>query len=131
MENIEINPDIDYMKMQKRDLKEMEFLRQELEGVELKNADPTLPIKDMNLKLRVSKLCQKIISRTPQKEKKIRKTCSILSGAFSWHTYGDELDDVIKIAKELENRDAYEEDAVFELFKLMQEILEEYSEEEK
>lgn len=125
MEEIEINPDKDYMKMQEEDLKELESLRQELEGMKLKNADPTLPIKDAKIKLRVSRLCSKLISRTPQKEKKIRKTCSMLIGAFSGHTYGDKLDEVIKIAKELENKKG-SEDAVYELFRLMQEILEEY-----
>ncbi len=127
MEEIKINPDEDYLKIHKTDLEELELLRQKLEAEELKNADPTIPIKNLGVKVRASKLMLKLITSTPNQKPKIRETCSRITGAFSWHTYGDELDDIIKMAKELEDENSKEE-AVYELFKLMNEILEEYTE---
>jgi hypothetical protein len=127
MEQIKIDPDADYVKISEQDLQELELLRQKLEAEKLKNADPTIPIKNLGLKVRVGKLLLKLLVSTPNRELRIRETCSRITGAFSWHTYGDELDEAIKIAKELEDENRKEE--VYEKFKKMNIILEEYTEE--
>ncbi len=128
MDEVKIDPDEDYVKISEVDLQELELLRQKLEGEELKNGDPTIPIKNLPLKIRVSKLCLKLLASTPTREPKIRETCSRIIGAFSWHVYGDKLDDIIKMAKELEDADIHKDEAVYELFRLMEEVLEEYTE---
>src|SRR4030042_1113468 len=102
LKEIEINADKEYLKLKGKDLAELEELRQELEAAELKNGDPNIPIKDPKLKERVARLCSKIAAKTHEDKKHIRRACYIISGAFSWHTYGDNLDDAIQIAKELE-----------------------------
>ncbi len=131
MKEIEINADKEYLKLKGKDLDELEQLRQELAGQELKNADLSMPIKDEELKKRVARLCSKIAARTHEDKKHIRRACYIISGAFSWYKYGDKLDDAIQIAKELEIKDKHKEVDVFELFRLMQDILDDYTEEEE
>jgi len=131
MKEIEINTDKPYLKLNEKELEEMEELRQALEGAELKNADPGLPIKDEELKKRIARLCSKISARTHEDKKHIRKTCYIISGAFSWHKYGDKLDDAVQIAKELEIKEKHKDVDAFELFRLMQDILDDYIEEEE
>ena len=126
---IELNADKAYLRLREKELAELETLRQELEGQELKNADASIPIKDEELKKRVARLCSKIAARTHEDKKHIRKTCYIISGAFSWHKYGDKLDDAVQIAKELELKDKHKEVDMFEMFRLMQDILDDYTEE--
>jgi len=130
MKEIEINTDKPYLRLNEKELEELEELRQELEGAELKNADHGM-IKDEELKKRVARLCSKITARTKEDKKHIRKSCYTISGAFSWHKYGDKLDDAINIAKELEIKDKHKEVDVFELFRLMQDILDDYTEDEE
>lgn len=128
MKELEINADKPYLKLNEKELEEIESLRQELEAQEIKNADPTIPIKDKELKERIVRLCAKISARTKEDKKHIRKTCFVISGAFSWHKYGDKLDDAIQIAKELEIKESHKKVDVFELFRLMQDILDDYLE---
>ncbi|GEM_PF-2591290 len=131
MKKVEINADKEYLKLKGKDLAELEELRQELEAQELRNASQDIPVKDPELKKRVARLCSKIVSRTKEDKRHIRRACYIISGAFSWHKYGDELDDAIEIARELEIKEKSKQVDVFELFRLMQEILDDYTEEEK
>ena len=130
MKELEINTDKPYLRLSEKELDELENLRQELEGCGLKNADPSIPIKDEELKKRVARLCSKLAARTREDKRHIRRSCYVISGAFAWHKYGDKLDDVIQIAKELELREKSKEVDVFELFRLMQDILDEYTEDD-
>jgi len=101
MKEIEINTDKPYLKLNEKELEEMEELRQALEGAELKNADPGLPIKDEELKKESRDYALKY-QQELMKIKAHKKNLLYNIGAFSWHKYGDKLDDAVQIAKELE-----------------------------
>lgn len=103
----------------KKELKEIGKALEEYWG------KPSIPIKDEKLKKRIAKICLKLIDQTPNDKTCIMETSYIITGYFMPHRYGDELDDVVIIAGELEIPNISEQ-AVNIRWKEMKSLLESY-----
>ncbi len=88
--------------------------------------DPEEPIKDKGLKKRIAKICFKLTDQTPEEEIPIMKTSSIIAEYFAKFNYGDELDNAMSIASELELPQEYLSGDIFKLWEKMSRILKKY-----
>lgn len=85
----------------------------------------TCKIKNKKLKKRVAKYFLKLINNTVSHEKFIQNTSFIIAG-FIQYNYGDDLDNVVSIAAELELPKHHVSGDIFKMFKRMKLKLNKY-----
>src|SRR3989344_3825663 len=71
-------------------------------GKAVAKKEPNIPVKNKKLKKRVAKICLKLIEETPSDKISMMEISYIITGKFIWFNYGDDLDEAIEIAGELE-----------------------------
>jgi len=79
-------------------------------------------VKDSNLKIKIAEICLKLIERTKKEKKAMMETAYLITGAFIWYDFGDELNDAFEIAGKLE----IPEENTLELWSKMEKILRKY-----
>lgn len=107
--------------LDEEDKRELEKLREKLQDVLEKNLE-----EELKLKKKVAKFCLKIIDKTVLEEEEITNTCYILTGAFIWYEFKDQLDEAFSIAGDLELPEENFEGDKKELFERMTEIFKDY-----
>lgn len=109
------NLDTAVKELSTEDKKELEFLHSKIDVYE----------EDKVLKKRVARFFLKLVEETPNNEDSIQKTCYLIA-SFIQCDFGDDLDEAISIAGELELPAHHVEGNVFEMFKKLKRILQRY-----
>ncbi len=88
-----------FIRLQKNNnelIKEIDLVVRELEKIYRKN--PTLEIKEMELKGKVAKICMKLIEETSRDKDSIKNISYLIGGIFTWYNFGDKLEEAIGLA---------------------------------
>jgi hypothetical protein len=107
------------------DRKELSEVAEELAQM-TKGKWPDDPITNESIKKRAAKIFLKIIKNTPEDRKAIMESCYVVTASFNDYIFGDDLDEAIKIADDLEVPQKYVYDNVFVMFGKLRIILERY-----
>jgi len=113
-----------YADLEEGDKKELDSIGKELEKIRKEN--PNLPIKNKILKKRIAKFCLKLIEETPNNKTSIMETSYIITGGFIWNSYGDQLDEAVDIAGDLELPEQHVSGDVLKLWKKMKKKFKQY-----
>jgi hypothetical protein len=107
--------------LDKGDELELSLLKEKLNEVLEKNLE-----EEVQLKKQVARFCLKVIDKTVEEGEDLTNTCYLLTGAFIWYDFKNELDEAFSIAGELELPEDHIEENPQELFREMKEIFERY-----
>ena len=118
-----------YKNLNEEDKKELNEIEKELEKIQDENKNSNLPINDKELKKRIAKICLRLIEETSKDKTSIMKTSYIITGNFIWNNYGNELDEAIGIAGELELPERHISGKTFQMWEKMKNIFQQYLEE--
>jgi hypothetical protein len=110
------------------DEQELEEIGIQLEEIQDSNDDPEITVEDAELKKRIARICLKLMNETPKDGVSMMETAYIITSNFVWATYGDELDEAMDIAGELELPEEHVSGEVQEMWDRMKKILEDYLE---
>ena len=104
----------------KKEVKELETL------LEKYSKKPNIRVENKEIKERIARICLKLINETPNDKVSIMETSYIITGYYTWCTYGDDLDKVVSIAGELEIPEEHVHGNVLKMWKEMKTKLEKY-----
>ncbi len=110
--------------MSEGDKKELSAIRDEIKKFEKENAG--FPIEDKKLKERIVKICLRLIEETPNDKISMMETSHIITENFIWDNYGDNLDEAVDIARELELPERYVSGDVFRMWEKMENKFQQY-----
>ena len=92
----------------------------------LKSNENDFLVKDNNLKIRIARICLKLIQETPKNKKAITGTSYVITGEFIWYKYGDQLDKAVTLAAELELPEQHVSGDVIKMWEEMKKIFYDY-----
>ena len=116
-----------YKDLDEEDKNELGEVSGELAGIQKANKEPNIPVKNKKLKKRVAKICLKLIEETPSDKISMMEISYIITGKFIWFNYGDDLDEAIEIAGELELPEEHVSEDVLKMWGEMKEKFRRYS----